>query len=323
MRRGQAIKWGVSAVLVFVLFLTLESTGWAQYPTKEINMIVGFPPEGATDIAARGLCEPASKTLRQPMLVINKPGASSAVGLSFLKNQKPDGYTLGTITVSGVIAQHMNPNAGYDFPKDFTPIMGYGENVGGIVVRADSPWKTLKEFIDYAKANPGKIKFSSTGVGSIHHLLMEALGIQEGIKWTHIPFAGVQSVPALLGGHVDMLCTGFEPKPHVIAGKLRYLAMYSKKRVPIFPDVPTLIELGYNISGINIAGIAGPKGIPKPIVDILHRAFKEAMDDAQLKKMVVGSIELDLVYRTPEELADYYSEYSDQARKLILQLGLK
>lgn len=315
-------RWMIIAVL-FVSLLSLESTGWAQYPAKEINLVVGFQAGGTTDLGARAIAEPASKLLGQPIVIVNKVGATSAIALSYVKNQKPDGYTLGTISVNGILAQHMMRNVDYDVSRDFTPIIGLSENVGGIVVQADSPWKTLKEFVDYAKANPGKIKFASAGVGSIHHLVMESLGIQEKIQWTHIPFPGAQpAVMAILGGHVNILCSSMEWKPHVESGKLRLLCLYSKKRLPNFPSTPTLIELGYNISGLNIMGILGPKGMPRPIVDKLHGAFKEAMNDPKFRKSM-DTMDLVPTYRGPEELGKENSETSEYAKKLIHQLGLR
>jgi len=255
-------------------------------------------------------------------VVLNKPGGGTALSLVSVKNEKPDGYTLVTLSSSGTIIPYMR-KVPYDVNQDFTPIMGFAENIGGVVVRSDSHWKSFKELIDYAKANPGKIKYATTGVGTNHHLAMERLALQEGIQWVHIPFkGGYDVIMAILGGHVEVAATSPDWVPHVQAGRLRLLSLYSSTRLPKFPDTPTWVELGFKISAKITTSIIGPKGIPAPIVDKLHGAFKKGLDDPNFRK-TLDHYEMVTYYRDPEGLAKDIQEYTDQWGKLILQLGLK
>ena len=204
-RRDKMVFW-IIAILGMVYFLHgLPGAVLAQekYPTKPINFLIGYPAGGTTDVCARPLVAAASKILGQPIVVVNKPGGASAVAVATLKTEKPDGYTIGILPSGAVLSQHMR-KVPYDSAKDFTPIMQYAIYLYGLVVRSDSPWKTFKEFIDYAKANPGKIRYSTAGPGTPQHLVMERLALKEKIKWTHIPFeGGAPAISALLGGHVE------------------------------------------------------------------------------------------------------------------------
>lgn len=156
--------------------------------------------------------------------------------VALLKNEKPDGYTIGILPSGAVLSQHMR-KVPYDSAKDFTPIMQYAVYLYGLVVKSDSPWKTFKDFIDYCKANPGKIRYSTAGPGTPQHLVMERLALKEKIKWTHVPFeGGPQAITALLGGHVEASSQTTEWKKHVEAGTLRLLAVYGEKRMVDFPD---------------------------------------------------------------------------------------
>ena len=261
MKKILIIKKIVMFYLSLIIFLSLGQIAWAQYPTKPITLIVCFAPGGTTDITARPLAEAASTFLGQPIIVVNKPGAGGAVALASLKRENPDGYTLGTIPGSAILIQHLR-KVSYDAKKDFTPIIKFSETYAGVVVRADSPWKTFEDLLNYAKVNPGKIKYSTSGAGGFHHLVMERLGIQEKIKWVHMPFQGDHpAITAVLGGHADvMACSGFGT--YVDAGQMKILSTYMPKRNPKYKDVPTWIELGYIISASSFVGIIGPKGTP-------------------------------------------------------------
>jgi len=161
-----------------------------KYPSKPVNLLVGYPAGGTTDLSARALALAASKVLGQPVVILNKPGGASSVAVASLKNEKPDGYTIGILPSGAVLGQHMR-KVPYDSAKDFTPIMQYAVYLYALVVRADSPWKSCKEFIEFAKASPGKIRYGTGGSGTPQHLVMERLALKEKIKWTHIPFPGV------------------------------------------------------------------------------------------------------------------------------------
>ena len=293
-----------------------------KYPTKPINFIIGYPAGGTTDVCARPLVAAASKILGQPVIVVNKPGGASAVAVATLKNEKPDGYTIGILPSGAVLSQHMR-KVPYDSAKDFTPIVQYAVYLYGLVVKPDSPWKTFKEFIDYAKANPGKIRYSTAGPGTPQHLVMERLARKEKIKWTHIPFeGGPPAIANLLGGHVEASSQTTEWKKNVEAGTLRLLAVYGEKRMIDFPNVPTLLELGYNIIAPSLICVVGPKGLSPQIVEILHGAFKKAMEDPDFIKMG-RQLDQPVIYRGPQELGKHLVEMNEEVGSLIESLGLR
>ncbi|MGA2954653.1 MAG: tripartite tricarboxylate transporter substrate binding protein [Thermodesulfobacteriota bacterium] len=322
MNRSAESKWAVRISSLLVFSLLSISSGWAQYPTKPINLLIGAAAGGATSITLRTLSDAAGKILGQPIVLLNKPGGGGAVALVLLKNEKPDGYTLGNINAAGVLSQYMR-KVPYDALTDFTPIIRYGDYTYGVVIRAESPWKTFQELIEYAKANPGKIKFSTSGAGTFHHLVMEVLARQEGIKWTHIPYkGGHEATTAILGGHVDVEACSSEWKPYVESGKLRLLSTYNPNRLPKFPDVPTWVELGYKIAANGGIGVVGPKGLSRPIVDKLHGAYKKAMDDPTFRKSM-EIYDMPIAYRDPEGLGKDIKELGDKWGKLIVDFGIK
>jgi len=326
MERNQlSIIFWMTAILGLVFCMgAIPGIGFAQerYPTKPINFLIGYPAGGTTDICARPLVAAASKILGQPIVVVNKPGGASAVAMASLKNEKPDGYTIGILPSGAVLSQHMR-KVPYDSAKDFTPIMQYAVYLYGLVVKPDSPWKTFREFIEYAKANPGKIRYSTAGPGVPQHLVMERLALKEKIKWTHIPFeGGPQAIAALLGGHVEASSQTTEWKKHVEAGTLRLLAVYGEKRMIDFPGVPTLLELGYDIIAPSLISIVGPKGLSPQVVETLHEAFKKAMEDADFIK-ISRQVDQPPIYRGPQELAKHVEEMNEQVGSLIRSLGLR
>ncbi len=310
--------------LILLSFLAAAIPAMAQeaFPTKPITLIVGYAPGGATDVTARALSNAAEKFLGRPIVILNKPGGATAVSLTALKKEKPDGYTLATLSTAGILSQHMRKLA-YDITQDFTPICQYSSYTYGLVVRSDAPWKTFKELLDYVKANPGKIKYSTSGPGTMHHLVMERLALELGLKWVHIPYEGGHpATTALLGGHVDVEACTTEWKPYVESGRLRLLVTYGPKRLPKYPDVPTLIDLGINISGSGIVGVIGPKGISRLIVNKLAGAFKEGLENPEVKK-ATDSLDMPVKYLGPEELTQEIQKSSDEWGKLIRQLGLR
>src|SRR4030042_6631171 len=204
-RRQFKIFWLAVILGLFLGIHVIPGAVFAQgkYPTRPINFLIGYPAGGTTDVCARPLVAAASKILGQPIVVVNKPGGAPSVAVATLKTEKPDGYTIGILPSGAVLSQHMR-KVPYDTAKDYTSIMQYAIYLYGLVVRSDSPWNTFKEFIDYAKTNPGKIRYSTAGPGTPQHLVMERLALKEKIKWTHIPFeGGTPAISALLGGHVE------------------------------------------------------------------------------------------------------------------------
>jgi tripartite-type tricarboxylate transporter receptor subunit TctC len=315
----------VSCIVAIFFFVFQVYTVHAQdsYPTRPITLIVGFGAGGATDLTGRILGEIAGKILGQPIAVVNKPGGTSSVALSVLMAEKPDGYTIGIMPSAAILISFLTKVA-YDPVKDFTLIMQYGLFQDGIAVRSDSPWKTFKEFVEYAKNNPGKIRYASAGAGTPEHLIMERFAQQYGIKWLHLPYEGdAPANVALLGGHVDAVATSSGGwKPHVDSGKFRLLATFHEKRMSAYPDVPTLVELGYGMRASSLIGIAGPKGLPKPIVTKLHDAFKKSMEDSNFIATCerIGVLPF---YRNAEDMKEYIQSIMDEDGAMIKKLGLR
>jgi tripartite-type tricarboxylate transporter receptor subunit TctC len=320
MKRNKLII--ILGVLFFINALTGIAFAQEKYPDKPINFIIGYPAGGSTDVCARPLVAAASKILGQPVVVVNKPGGASAVAMASLKNEKPDGYTIGILPSGAVLSQHMR-KVPYDSAKDFTPILQYAVYLYGLVVQTNSPWKTFQEFIEFAKANPGKIRYSTAGPGTPQHLVMERLALKEKIKWTHIPFEGGPSAIAnLLGGHVEASSQTTEWKKHVEAGTLRLLAVYGEKRMSSFPNAPTLLELGYDITAPSLICVVGPKGLSPQIVETLHNAFKKAMEDPDFIK-IGQQMDQPVLYRSPQDLAKHLVQMNEEMGGLIRSLGLR
>jgi len=315
------MKREMIGLIFLTIMLAISPSALAEYPDKPITTIVAFDPGGPTDISTRVLCDLASKIIGQPIVVTNKSGGTGSVALASLKKEKPDGYNICTIAGGIFISQHMR-ELPFDLTKDFTPIIRYGDYVLPVLVRADSPWKTFKELVEYAKTNPGKIRYGTSGSGSIYHLAMETLALQEGIKWTHIPFKGCHpSNMALLGGHIEVEVCPADFKSFIRAGQLRLLSSFGHSRLPSFPEIPTWSELGYNIALIHMAAFVGPKDLPKAVVDKLHGAFKEAMEKPEFKR-VMKDLEMPIIYRNPDDLSREFKELTDYYKKLVKQIGL-
>lgn len=316
--------WMMVGVIGLFSLLAIGTPDWAaeKFPGKPITLEVGYGAGGSTDLPARALAEAAGKILGQPVVVINKPGGGSSVMLSELKTAKPDGYTLGVLSSGGVLSAHMR-KVPYHPVNDFDSILQYSVYQYGLVVRADSPWKTLKEFIAYAQANPGKVKYSTAGAGTPQHLVMVQLGEATKVKWTHIPFgSGNEAITALMGGHVDCSAQTTEWKAQVDAGRLRLLAILMPNRMTDYPNIPTLMDLGYTIAAPSIIGIVAPKGLPKDRLKILHDAFHKGLQDPGFKK-ALDQFDLPLVYRNPEDCAKFTRELYESSGKLIEKLEKK
>jgi len=316
------LRW-LQVMVALVLFFSLSPTPYAadSYPTRPITMIMGYAPGGPTDLIMRALSETAGKILNQPVAVVYKPGGASSVSLSLLKGEKPDGYTVGLMAVGGVRATLLQKLT-YDPIEDFTHIMQFGEYQFGMAVAAGSPWKTIDQFVQYAKSNPGKIRYSHPGVGSGGHLGMERLAAEAGIKWSSLPYEGdSQVITALMGGHVDA-GTGAAGgwKDYVDSGKLRLLAIFTEKRAGNFPDVPTLAE-GYKIVMPGPMGIVGPKGLPESVSTKLHDTFRKCMENPTFIT-TAQKFGISDVYRSPQDYKKYLRAMVDEDVKMIQKLGL-
>lgn len=270
-----------SAVALAALMapMLVPASAHAEFPDRPVTLIVPWDAGGSTDQTARVLAKAAEKQLGQPIVVVNKPGAATVLGMTELAAAKPDGYTVSTLSSSSYLIPLAGRQVQYDMEKDFSFVSYYGDNLLGVVVPAASPWKTLKDLTEDGKKNPGKYKFGTGGVGTNQHLTMEGIMVASGAKFIHIPQKGsAGSVPALLGNHVDFLSETSVWAPFVEKGEMRLLAVTTPTRSERFPDVPTMQELGYKALR-SVQGIIGPAGIPEAERAKLESAFRSALKD--------------------------------------------
>lgn len=293
-----------------------------KFPTKPITLLVGFAAGGTGDLPLRFLADSSSKILGQPVVVINKEGGGGTVALGELKNSKPDGYTICFLSTGGVISAHMR-KLPYHPIADLQPIIQHGSSPYGLVVRSDSPFKTLKDFIAYAKANPGKVTYSHAGAGTPQHLVMIRLGESAGVEWTDVPMGGgVPAITALLGGHVTAAAQATEWGPYVDSGQLRLLASFMEKRIERYPQGPTLIEQGYDIVAPSLYSVVGPKGIPRDRVQMIHDAFYKGMELPKYKE-VLKNLNMTFTHRNPQELGKYIEELYESSGKAVAKIKKK
>ncbi len=316
-------KFRLVLVLMLVLVWSLPGIA-AEYPAKPITLIIPHPAGGSSDLTARPLVNAAQKYLGKPIVCENVGGGGGIVGPTLVVSKPADGYTVGVMLRSTVVAWHMG-NLNFHPVTDVTHIMTFSGLLNGIVVRPDSPWKTLQEFLDYSRKNPGKVSYGSPGVGTLCHIRMEELALEAGdIKWIHVPYKGTAGVvPALLGKHVDSLSVpsgGFAPL--VDAGKFRLLATLADKRPERFPQAPTLKETGYDIVEMVALEIIGPKGMPKPIVQKLHDAFKKGMDAPEFLA-ALKTFDMPKLYYNPEDSEKFIRQDFEVYGKLVKKLGLE
>ena len=260
--------------------LALPSLVRAQaFPARPIRYICPWPAGGSTDAVIRAIAESAAKSLGVQIIVDNKPGAGGMLGANELVNARPDGYTLSQLPHGVFRIPHMQKTT-FDTLKDFTWIACLTGYTFGLVVPADGAIKSIADLVAYAKANPEKFSYGSTGIGTSPHLAMEEFAQRAGIKLNHVPFKGnADNMQAILGGHTMAASDATGWAPHVASGKLRLLATYGSKRTKRWPEVPTLDELGYKTVSDSPFGVCGPKGMDTAITRTLHDAFRKTLED--------------------------------------------
>lgn len=280
-RKIEAIKNGLILAFVGTLCLvTSLSEGIAadKFPEKPIKLLVGWKSGGVVDLMSQMLAGLATNDLGQPVIVVLKPGASGTIAANEVAHSKPDGYTLVSSPLICFVIAPFQINVKYNSLADFEPLLTYIQGMFGICVRSEAPWKSLKELIEFARGNPGELSVSTTGVGTNPHLAFELIARKENIKWKHVPYpGGAPAATALLGGHVKGHFGTGSHLPFVDSGKFRLLAVDAVKRDPRYPEVPTLIELGYNIPVSSNHIIAAPKGVPEPVLKKLEDTFRKAV----------------------------------------------
>lgn len=301
--KGLRVFWLMCGLISF----TFIGVGLAQekYPTRQIELVVPFGAGGSADVAARAYGDDLSKTLKVPVTIVNRAGGTGIQGVTYVVKGKKDGYTLlGTTDTPLIIMPAISTQVTYDPLKDVIPIgyLGFAPSI--FAVRSDSPFKTLKELIEYARKNPGKLKNGAGGLGTESYFNVELLCFKEKIKITSIPFqSGGEALPALLGGHVDMSSNTLATlSPQIKAGALRGLAIAARKRHPDFPDIPTTTELGH--PEINFAvwfAVFAPTGVPQQVVDVLVPAVEKVFKNPDVVQRAT-KVGIDVDYMGPNEL---------------------
>jgi tripartite-type tricarboxylate transporter receptor subunit TctC len=302
--------------------LSLLSSSWAQgaYPSKAITLIVPFPAGGIADLSARALKASLEKALGQTVLIVNRPGASGAIGAVAVANASPDGYTLmyTLSSVASVPEQAVLNGQKPPFNLDqFVPVARVTVDVVSLVVRSDSPYKTYQDFAAALKANPKGMTYSSSGNYGISHFPAEMLLAATQSEARHIPYSGgAPMLTALMGGQVDFnIPVRTLALPHVQSGRLRYLAMYGAKRWSMAPDVPTLAELGVPIEFVPWTGLFAPSGTPSEVLSSLRKALRAASQDPQFVETVGKSSAGEIAYLDGAELETFWR--ADLARTSV------
>ena len=326
-RRGGLPMRIRTLVTLLMLTLVLPHWAWAQdtFPNRPISMVAPFPPGGVADLTARPVAAAMEKVLKNPVVVVNKTGAAGAVGMSFVANSKPDGYTLllslSSISIIPEADKLFDRKPAYTMDQ-LVPIALISADPTVLVVHADRPWKSVKEFVEDAKKRPGEISFSSSGVYGTLHMATEMLAHAAGIKLKHVPYGGAgPALTSILGGHVDALASGpAVVLPHVKAGKLRPLAGWGAKRVASLPDLPTFKELGYDIEFYIWAGVFAPKGTPQPILKRLRETVGQAVKEPDFKG-AMEKIQTPIAYMDAPEFQKFWDKDAKMLADAIKRMG--
>jgi tripartite-type tricarboxylate transporter receptor subunit TctC len=308
---------------VVCTLLGLGGVASAQdYPTRPVRVVIAFSPSGAIDILGRFIADKLSQMWGQQVVVENRPGGSGNIGAAAAAAAQPDGYTLhfGAQTLATNVT--LSPATAFDPVTSFDPIILVATSQEVFQVSAVTPFKSVKEVIDYAKANPGKLTYGTSGTGGTPHLGTEMIAEKAGIKLTHVPFKGAAEADvALLGGHVMMIVGGTGNKQHVDAGKAYFLNIWTATRAKLAPEIPTLKELGYPYVIDSSFGLAGPKGMDPKIVAKLHDAFKKALEEPAVVE-TMAKYDMFPRYLNSEDYKKAVADVTAQEKAALEVIGL-
>jgi tripartite-type tricarboxylate transporter receptor subunit TctC len=316
----------VAGAAVVAAALTAPLAAGAQdYPNRQITLVVGFPPGGSTDASARIIQDPLSKILGQTIIIDNRGGAGGTTAAGQVAKAAPDGYTLlFTVNASLTMNMYLQKNFPFDTKTAFAPI-GIANDVAlMLVVNSKLPVNTVPELIDYAKKNPGKLSYGSSGIGSGHHICGELIKQKTGIDMVHVPYrGGGPAMQDLVAGNIQVSFGTFPATlPHVQSGAIKYLAACERKRQPDYPNMPTVDEFIPGVFNIGWGGRQAPAGTPRPIVEKLNKALNDVlkMPDVIAKMKLQG---LQVMTGTPEDFQKIISDEVDFWGKVIPSIGLQ
>ncbi len=315
-------KIWVAAVVFSVFCAILPVQAAADFPEKEVQIIVPYAAGGATDLIFRAIAASSGQYLGKAVVVVNRPGAGGTTGFTEGAKAAPDGYTLTSVITPLTILPHQVKTS-FTY-RDFSPIINVVSDPCMLLVKAESPWKNVSDLVAYAKKNPGMITVGNSGAGGGVHLIAMAFEKTAGVKFNHIPFAGGgPSVTALLGGHINAVSVSPpEGINHVKAGKLRIAALFAEKRFELFPDVPTVKEQGIDFTMGQWRGLAAPKGTPPEVIAKLHDALKKGMEDPAFIKNA-KDMAVNLNYLGPEAFAKLMAQDDEYYKKLVAEIKKK
>ena len=312
-------------VFLWSALFSLAAGAQESYPSRPITLVVPFPPGGVAEIVGRPLAAELEKSLRQPVVLINRPGAGGAVGMASVAKSPGDGYTLlmglSSISIFPVSDRINGKTPSYEL-KDFAPIALITADPTVLVVRTDGPYRTLKDFVDAAKANPGKINYSSSGVYGTLHVSMEIFANAAGIKLFHVPYqGGGPAVTALLGGQVEALASGPAAAiGQIRGGKMRALASWSAERLALLPEIPTFRELGYDAEFYIWTGIFAPAATPPNILSRIRNAVKAAATSAEFKASM-EKVQTPVAYLDAPEFQKYWDADAARLKVALEKIG--
>lgn len=313
------------APLLLAASALLAPAAHAQgYPTKPIRLVIPFPAGGATDIFGRAVSQKLGERLGQAVVVDNKPGAGGSIGSDIVAKAAPDGYTLLLATSSThSIGPSFSAKLPYDAVADFTPIVHVGNAPNIMVVPNSAPAKTVKEWVDYARKNPGKLNYASSGNGTIVHLSAEYFKARTDTFLVHIPYRGTAlAMPDLVSGKVDVLFDSVASAlPHIKDGRVRALGISSPKRSPLFPELPAIAETVPGYETVTWFGMYGPKGMPADLVARINTAVNQALQDPDVKDRL-ARLGIEPVGGTAQQFASYTDADRAKWRKIITERKL-
>ncbi|KXA16336.1 hypothetical protein HMPREF3206_00436 [Fusobacterium equinum] len=296
--------------------------GGDKYPSKPVNVIVAYKAGGGTDVGARILVSEAQKSFPQPFVIVNKPGADGEIGYTELLKSEADGYTIGFINLPTFVSIPLQRKTNFQ-KEDAQAIMNHVYDPGVLVVREDSKWKNLEEFVEDAKRNPDALTISNNGTGASNHIGAAHFAYEAGIKVTHVPFGGsTDMIAALRGSHVDATVAKISEVASLVKNKeLRILGTFTDERLEGFEDVPTLKEKGYNVLFGSARALVAPKGTPEEVIQYLHDTFKTALESPEnIEKS--NNANLPLKYMSGEELTNYINEQDQYIKEMVPKLGI-
>ncbi|MEI7875225.1 MAG: tripartite tricarboxylate transporter substrate binding protein [Alphaproteobacteria bacterium] len=322
--RRRALAAGIGGALAMPGLARAQTQPQTQATWKPDRPITVYNPlaaGGVCDVHLRFLGERVGRKWGQQVNVDVKAGAGATLAAAQMVNVKPDGTVIACMTINSLRYPHYQ-TANWHPLRDFSYIIGLSEFTFGVVVRSDSPYKTIQDLIAAGKSQPDKLNYGTSGIGGTGHLLMIETEQATGARFTHIPYKGTTDwMPALLGGHIDFVPDGAGWAPFVENGQVRVLAMATEKRFGKYPDKPTLIESGINAVAVSPYGLVGPKDLPPQVVQALHDAFKEAMADPGHQPLLDQFIQ-EPWYRDPAQYRAFAEKYYVDVKPMLVKAGL-